>query len=52
VLSHALLAGYRAGAAGATFIAETIAQERGIDLCVPPLEERRGHEGEQDADAA
>jgi hypothetical protein len=49
-LSDALMAGYRAGAAGATFVAETIAQERGIDLHLPPLEERSDAEGEQHTD--
>ena len=50
-LRDALLAGYRAGAAGASFMAETIAREQGFDLQIPPLEERRGG-GHADAEAA
>ena len=50
-LSEALTAGYRAGAAGATFMAETIAAREGLDLRVPPPQERRGG-GEDTAEAA
>jgi hypothetical protein len=50
-LSEALTAGYRAGAAGATFIAETIAAREGFELRVPPLQMRPGG-GEDAAEAA